>query len=257
MSRSSWLVIPYRREPARAQLICFPYAGGGAAAFSGWGRLLPDDLKLVSVQYPGRHHLMDEPAMCRMEALADGLAEQIAPLLAAPLPTLVYGHSMGSLVAFEVLRRLRDRGVRPPEHFWVGAFSAPHLPFPNAEFHLLDDDRFLTAVAATYDAIPPEILSDPEWRRLLMSSLRADFELLYYYRFRPAPSLSMPLRAFVGTQDRLSLGALQEWAQHTSGSFASEAIAGGHFFFRPDPMPLLNRMIAVLSGVGVPANCRV
>lgn len=246
MSRS-WLVIPHRRTPPRAQLVCFPYAGGGAAIFTGWVRLLPEDVQVISIQYPGRHHLFSEPALPRMEALAERIAHQLQPLFRTSLPTLCYGHSMGSLVAFEVLRLLRDRGSRLPEHLAVGAFSAPHLPFSHAGFHLLDDDHFLEAVAAQYEVIPPEILGDPEWRRMMIASLRADFELLHHYRFQPAPPLPIPIHAFAGTQDWIANDLVAAWQEHTSGSFAWEPIVGGHFFFRPDPTPLINRLLALLG----------
>ncbi|MBV8338077.1 MAG: thioesterase, partial [Alphaproteobacteria bacterium] len=174
MSRS-WLVIPHRRASPRARLVCFPYAGGGAAIFTGWARFLPEDVQVISIQYPGRHHLFSEPALPRMEGLAERIAQQLDPLFRTFLPTLCYGHSMGSLVAFEVLRWLRDRGLRLPEYLAVGAFPAPHLRYSHAGFHLLDDHRFLEAVTTQYEVIPPEILADPEWRRMLIGSLRADF----------------------------------------------------------------------------------
>lgn len=245
MSRS-WLVMPQRPVPPRAQLICFPYAGGGAAAFTGWARLLPDDVQLISIQYPGRHHLFAEPAVPRMNDLTERIAQQLESHLSPSLPTLCYGHSMGSLVAFEVLRRLRDRGSRLPE-LAVGAFVGPHLPFADAGFHVLDTDRMLEAVAARYEVIPPEFLAHPESRSMLIGALRTDFELLHHYRFLPAPPLPVPIHAFTGTQDRLPRDSVTAWRQHTSCSFVCEPITGGHFFFRPDPTPLIDRLLVLLG----------
>ena len=246
MSRS-WLVIPHRQAPPRARLICFPYAGGGAAAFTAWTRFLPNEVQLVAVQYPGRHHLLSEPAVPRMDELAERIAQQLEPLLYTSLPTVFYGHSMGSLVAFEVLRRLRDRKAPLPDHLQVGSFAAPHLPFADAGFHLFSDDRLLEAVAARYEVIPTEFLADPEWRRMLLGALRADFELLHHYRFRPATPLPVPVDAFFGTEDCIPGDSVSAWGQHTSGSFACAPIFGGHFFFRPDPTLLLNRVMAALA----------
>jgi medium-chain acyl-[acyl-carrier-protein] hydrolase len=247
MSRS-WLVIPQRRAPPQARLVCFPYAGGGAAIFTGWVRLIPEEVQLISVQYPGRHHLLAEPAIPRMDELAERIAQQLESHFRTPLPTLCYGHSMGSLVAFEVLRRLRDRGSPLPRRLAVGAFSAPHLPFSSASFHLLEnDDDFLEAVSAHYEDIPPEILADPEWRRMIIGALRADFELLHRYRFDKAPPLPVPIHAFAATQDSIADEHIAAWREHTSGSFGWEPIAGPHFFFRPDPTPLISRLLTLLA----------
>ena len=39
---------------ARAQLVCFPHAGGTANFFRNWSRALPWDVDLLALQYPGR-----------------------------------------------------------------------------------------------------------------------------------------------------------------------------------------------------------
>ena len=52
-----------------------------------------------------------------------GLARSVAAEIGGwtDLPVVFYGHSLGSLVAFETARLLLDRGADNPIHLMVGA----------------------------------------------------------------------------------------------------------------------------------------
>ena len=88
-------------------MFCLPYAGGGASAYTGLLRELTD-LTVVPIQLPGRENRIAEPPAFTIQEIAD----EIAP--ATDAPYLLYGHSMGARIAFEVARELRRRGLPGP-----------------------------------------------------------------------------------------------------------------------------------------------
>ncbi|MGP2705891.1 thioesterase domain-containing protein, partial [Serratia marcescens] len=49
-------------SPVSKQLVVFPHAGGGVAFYQHWRDLLPDEVDLFIVQYPGREDAQDAPA---------------------------------------------------------------------------------------------------------------------------------------------------------------------------------------------------
>src|SRR6185312_10761207 len=107
-SSAAWLrPLPADTDPA-VRLLCFAHAGGGASSFNGWRRALPDWVELVRVQLPGREDRKDGALYTRVEELVADLFPHVATILDRPLA--VYGHSMGALVAFEVVRELRRTG---------------------------------------------------------------------------------------------------------------------------------------------------
>ncbi|MGO8777296.1 MAG: thioesterase II family protein [Terracidiphilus sp.] len=77
-----------------ARLFCFPYAGGGSAAFAGWRGRLPG---VCPVLLPGRESRTAEAPFERMAPLVQALAAAIAPYLDRPFA--FFGHSMGAAVA--------------------------------------------------------------------------------------------------------------------------------------------------------------
>src|SRR6185295_11175567 len=89
---------------ARLRLFCFPYAGGGASAYRGWATALPSDLEVCPVQLPGRESRLREAPFTRPEPLIQTLADVLEPHL--DLPFVLFGHSMGGMISFELSREL-------------------------------------------------------------------------------------------------------------------------------------------------------
>src|SRR5687767_8117681 len=102
---SIWFRCPQPRPQARFRLFCFPYAGGGLAAYRSWPNQLPADVEVCPIQLPGRDERMAENPFSDLPALVEALTEALAPRLAAPYA--LFGHSMGALIAYELVRGLR------------------------------------------------------------------------------------------------------------------------------------------------------
>jgi medium-chain acyl-[acyl-carrier-protein] hydrolase len=224
---ADWIVPIRTSAAARFRLFCFPYAGGGAAAFRTWENDLPEDVEVYAVRYPGRESRIADPACRRMPGLLDGLVPAIAPWLDRPFA--FYGHSMGALVAFELARWLRRAGGPQPSRLLLAAFRAPHLPNPHIKIYHLPDE--VLKVVLRTDGTPQRILDSDELMSAMLPTLRADFELCDTYEYLPVASLDCPMTVFGGTEDeRVSLTDLDGWAMHTSSSCEFVHIPGGHFF---------------------------
>ncbi|MFD7626800.1 thioesterase II family protein [Streptomyces sp. NPDC059851] len=221
-------------HPARTRIVCLPHAGGAATAYQGWARHLPGDTELLAVQYPGRQDRMAEPCIESMAELADAVCTALTAL--PPLPTALFGHSMGSLVAYETVVRMERRAPESlPVHLFVSGSGAPHRV--RTDLPALDDESLIAytrrqnAVDVAADQDPYAI---PELRELLLPSLRADFTLLTGYRPAvPPAAVPVPVTALGGDQDAgCPVGALPTWADLTTTGFASRVFPGGHFYLQ-------------------------
>jgi len=219
---------------AHKRLFCIPYAGGGAAAYRGWTDSLPSTIDVCPVVLPGREHRMGERAVPDLKALALGLAQALRPLVRRT-PYAIYGHSMGAWLAFELACILRRLGLPPPEHLFVGARRAPHLPSAHPPISDLDRDAFVAAVQDRYQAIPEALIAKPALLDMFLPTLKADFGALDGYRFTEDEPLDVPITAFRGARDQLVVPeGSRAWAQHTSGTFTQHTLPGGHFFLDED-----------------------
>ena len=226
MTSAKWFVCPQPDPSAESRLFIFPYAGGSPAAFSKWTAGI---IETQIAHYPGRGSRFNEPAIKNLDVLTESFLREIQSLLDKPFA--LFGHSMGGLIAFELARTLRQQNLPQPKFLFVSACAAPQFLDSNPLIHALPDDEFLDALKK-FNGIPAEILNQPEAVKLILPSLRADFEAVETYRFDSnEPPLDIPIIAFGGLDDpRISRERLEGWASQTTGRFESHYFHGGHFF---------------------------
>lgn len=211
----------------RARLFCFPYAGANAMVFRTWPADLPPDVELSVAQLPGRGLRIREASITRIEPLVEALGQALEP---SSVPFVLFGHSMGGLVAFMLCRWLRARGWPAPMHLFVSGRRAPQIPDSFPPVGELTD-AYLLARLRRYGGTPEEILAEPELLQMILPIFRADLELLGAHRHVPAEPLDLPLTALGGTEDeQASPARLEGWREHTRGPFVLRLVEGGHFF---------------------------
>ncbi|WSL21562.1 alpha/beta fold hydrolase [Streptomyces sp. NBC_01283] len=213
-------------EEADRRLVCFPHAGGSASYFHGLTQRLAPDVDVLAVQYPGRQDRISEPSLENIADLADQAYEALKPWTGKPLA--LFGHSMGAVVAFEVALRLAADGTVPLRLFPSGR-RAPSR-FREENVHLRDDDGLLREVASLAGT-DSALLADPDMRRMILPSLRADYRAVETYRHTGGKRLDCPVLALAGADDpKAPLDDVRAWGEHTTREFAMEVFPGGHFY---------------------------
>ncbi|MEU7166944.1 alpha/beta fold hydrolase [Streptomyces morookaense] len=232
MSAGRWLrrhAVEGRHTAAR--LVCFPHAGGTAAAFQGWPARLPADVETLVVQYPGRQDRIGEPCIEDMREMADRVTAEL--LDRCDVPLVLFGHSMGSGLAYEVARRLeRDHGTAVSRLF-VSARTAPHHVHGEKR-HLLSDED-LVASMRSLGGPDAEVYDHPQLLPLILPPLRADLRLLDAYRPERAglPRIQAPVTACGGDSDHTCPTAdLALWEELTTAGAEVRIYPGGHHFLR-------------------------
>lgn len=237
-----WFRRPRPTPAARMRLLCCPPAGAGAGFYRGWGRLLPAELEVLTVQYPGREDRIAEPSIATMAQLADGIAE--AAQLLTDLPLALFGHSMGAAVAHEVARRLEGTGIRI-EHLFVSGRPPPHRQRLK-EIHRRDDDGVVAEITRL-GGTPPAVLADAALRAMLLPPIRSDFRLIETYAGAIDPQLRAPVSALIGEADsEVDAVEAAAWAEATRGAFHLGLYPGGHFYLQAEAARLIRDIAARL-----------
>ncbi|MGQ0841976.1 thioesterase II family protein [Actinokineospora sp.] len=232
-------------------LFCLPYAGGSARRIYGdWQAALPDFVTVVPVELPGRGVRITEPLLTRVEAMTDDALGAVIPRLDRPF--VLFGHSLGALVGYELARRLEHLHRYPPAHLIMSGHRAPQLPTTSDNDYDLPLPQFrerLRQLAGT----PEEVLASRELLEVFAPIIRADFEAADTYRFRSGPGLSGPMTVYGGVDDpEAPPDTLPRWAELTTGHCAVRVLAGGHFFLHQEQDALLSGIADDLAAVRIP-----
>ena len=228
---SRWLVQSPADNAAQVRLVCIPHAGGGASTFHAWRELLKPSIAVCSIQLPGREDRFREPPVRLLAEILESITGALSSLDDRPL--VLFGHSMGAIIAFEVARQLEAAGRTGPAALLVSGRSAPHLINRAPQVGHLPSSQLLNRIAELYGGIPAMLLSDPEMAAMMERPLRADLAILENYEYVTAEMLHCPLMAFGGEDDAwVTVDELDAWRQHTRGDFSSMQFRGDHFYFR-------------------------
>jgi surfactin synthase thioesterase subunit len=216
------------RSPAAGAttLLCLHHAGGNAAMFREWPRLLPPSVDPIAVQLPGRADRIDEQPYHSMDDLVDGLVDAVEPLLERPVA--LFGASMGARVGWSLAHALRERGLPMLRALYVSASSAPSLDREVRGWN--GPDEGLVHYIRTLGGTPAQFFDDPELLGEIVATLRADLTVLSTHTYQPDVLLSIPITAFAGASDEESSPQQQEpWGKETTGPFVMNVLDGGHF----------------------------
>ena len=225
------VVRPVPRPHARRSLICFGFAGGGTAGFRSWGDVLPVEIELALVRYPGREGRFNTPFAKNWNDLMSDVMAAVLPLTSRDY--VLFGHSFGARVAFDAAVRIAASGISPPRAVVVSGSRAPmdhqqdsaRTPRPD------DTDDVLHRWMNEVGQVSEKVLAEPDLRRMALDLLRADLRVSHSYRYRAGTSVSAPLRVLYGTSDAtVDRASAERWRLAATGDCRLEPLPGGHFY---------------------------
>jgi medium-chain acyl-[acyl-carrier-protein] hydrolase len=217
-------------DASRFRLFCFPHAGGGAGFFRAWRGKIGFGIEVAPVQYPGHESRRTEPFAKSVEELVQSLLSSLKSELNGQFAFL--GHSIGAIVAFELMRALRQEEAQLPQLLLASSARAPqyrrnHKPPPDpSREELLDEVRRL-------GGLPPDAMEDPSFLDVILPALEADAAIYRRFIYQPGAPFDVRMAAMGGVGDtHVHHEHLAAWREQTTADFQMRQFAGDHFFVR-------------------------
>lgn len=223
-----WL-FPLRRPGGSPsiRLIAFPYAAAGASALRPLVARLPRSIELLGAALPGRERRFSEPPQTSHTQIVQAVAAELAAR--EPLPTYLFGHSMGASLATAVAlaEPALCQGV-------IVSACKPRRLASLASSALTDDEiaTFLSDAGKTAQ----QLLENDFWRNRLVSLFRSDTEL-HEQTLRATMDgvLTQHVIALGGADDPyIDARDLGSWSARTKGPCDVMIFQGRHFFLLED-----------------------
>jgi len=226
-----WLKSLHPERPHTIELFAFPYAGGGIGAFHSWHKHLPGWIRIHLVQLPGRENRFAESPASQALEIVEPVTQAMAT--AGRSPFVIFGHSMGAVLAFEVARQLRRVSTQFPAALIVSGRCAPQLQPHVPRVSHLEGSRLVHRAAELFGGIPQEVLDNQELIELMARVLKADMTIVEKYKYVSEPPLDCPIAAYGGDRDPwASKSELEAWREQTRSGFIRQQFPGDHFYLR-------------------------
>ena len=230
---SEWLSNVRYCSQARIRLFCFPYAGSSSIIYRNWVSYFPESVEVCLIQLPARGVRIHESPIQEFSVLIEAITKALVPFLQQPFA--FFGHSLGSLVAFEVLHRLRTEYSLHPIHLFVSACTAPAYIRNQKVLSQLSNHE-LIAELRQLQGTPDELLDHEEIMSVLLPIVRSDFALYesyesYYSDRQNRKLLECQVTVLGGTEDStVDMMKLPAWQEETYEPITLSLIPGNHFF---------------------------
>ncbi|MVO98610.1 thioesterase II family protein [Paenibacillus lutrae] len=239
----------------RIKLFCLPYAGGSAMMYKRWSKLMDSAIELAPIELANRGTRSKHPHYDNLNQAVDDLYKWILPYLDGS-PFAFFGHSMGSLLSYELIHRIKESTGQEPIHAFFSGRNPPHIlkeesvSFDSGKEEFLEDLRQL-------GGMPVEILESEALLDYVLPIIRGDFKMMSTYSYVPrSAKFEFNISALGGKEDKeVPVEDLREWAQFTNRECSTVLFEGGHFFINELPQEIvsfINRTLvtALLTGSG-------
>ncbi len=237
-------------QPVRA--VCFPHAGGSASAFHAWPALLKAAADVLALTLPGRGIRIRDELIADLPAIARAVADDLQGGNLLDRPYVLFGHSMGGLVAYATASELARRGLPPATVVGISATPAPWSAQCAAPARQSDDE--LLDRLRSFQATPESTLTGNAALRALLPAIRADFEACDGYQPAPRP-LESPVLCWAGTRDPVApVETVRAWSEIATTGFELELLDASHFYLDEHGSRIIRGLLAGL--ITAPAATR-
>ncbi len=210
-------------------LFCFPYAGGGSSVFRTWKNKFNDNISVYAAHYPGHEDRIMEKPLWIMGELVEELYQEIHNRDMDKKPFVLFGHSLGSRVVYELALKFEEHNEKNLLGIVVSAGRSPNRIEKHPIYHLPEKEFF--EELSRYNKTPSELFENKDLWELFEPALRADFTMAETYQDHKHRKIHVPILALRGTMDNeMTKEDLEEWATYTTENFYHADIVGEHLY---------------------------
>lgn len=217
---------------AKTKLFFLPYAGGAAMGYMVMKRLFDEELfEPVPLELAGRGTRAKESAFTDVNICVQDLYERIIPQI-IDCDYAIFGHSLGTIVGFELLRYIEEKGEKLPKCAIFSGRVAPGIEFPGPKISGLGDEAFLEKFGL-FQALPSEVLNNRKILELVLPVLRADVKMSEQYQYKVRKPAKCDFYIFYGKEDCLvTEEGIKSWKDETERKIEITCFPGGHFYYK-------------------------
>lgn len=214
-------------QQQKIQIICLPYSGGSGFAFQALAKYWTKSWQVHTITYPGRGRRIREELVYTTEALVNDSWEQMKGILQEPY--ILFGHSLGSTLAYLLAHKARETGYPLPAHLFLSGKGGPSLPSVQPCRYLFSKTEFKEKLKS-YGGISDEILYNKDAFDFFEPIIRADFQAIETWQYTKKTPLNIPATVITGTKEDMTELDIRLWQKEFIPEVSFKKMNGNHFF---------------------------
>ncbi|MBY0116256.1 thioesterase domain-containing protein [Paenibacillus sp. FSL R5-0623] len=227
----------------KMRLYCVPYAGGSASIYNKWKKGLSESIVLNPVELAGRGLKFSKPLYESIQQSVDDVFDYISSDLPDEEPYALFGHSLGSLIIYELYNKMHEEQFRKPIHMFFSGRETPDYKKEQVYYHL-PEGQFIDRIKEM-GGTPDEFFENQQLMDMFIPILRKDLEMNETYTYEEKPyKLQCDITILNGAEDEgYILDCAERWRGYTEQGSAARIYKGGHFYLFEGSMHRVTSMI--------------
>ncbi|XP_071790470.1 uncharacterized protein [Asterias amurensis] len=251
------------------KLVCFPSNGAGPSLYASWvGHLIRYGIQVLMIQLPGWEGREDEQPLNNLSEITRLIRDNLVTKLRGT-PFVFFGHSMGSLIAFEVAHLLVAEDRLSPKHLFISSWYAPTVPYPHPEELQISPGTFerikktlqssplivlkvLKEENVKFSFLDSTTLSNLPLMRRLIPCIEAAIGMCKAYPTKLRKPLECSITVFGGKEDTfVSPGLLDGWEMLRTRDFRFKKVVlqGNHMYILTRSVEVLKEICIVCTSI--------
>jgi surfactin synthase thioesterase subunit len=221
------------------KLFCLPFAGGSKRAYSNWSKYVNRSLDIEAIEIKGRGERLGQGFYQDMTEAVDDIYSLIKDKVNEDRYAL-YGHSMGTLLAYELYYKIIAEGQQKPQHIFFSGRQSPIVKDNMYVRSSMSDDEFIAKIIAL-GGIPEEISQTKELMRFYLPIFKNDIRIMENYEFRERmEKLNCKITVLNGIEDKIDVIQEIAWGDLCEQKSKSYYFSGSHFFINDHVEKIIN-----------------
>ncbi|CAM3417723.1 thioesterase II family protein [Parendozoicomonas haliclonae] len=221
-----------------------PYAGGSETIYRDWdsGK---EDMVFVPLSLPGRGSRFHEPLLTTIEDMVADLVHQMSQRLQEGESYSLFGHSMGAMLSYEIVRSAPSFQFPVPVHIFLSGCEPPHY---QRKLFLSDkDDDQIIALLTRLGSIPKVLQSETALLQMLLPILKTDYAMVESWSGHYANTVSVPITTLAGDCDDVAIqDFIRKWSLYTTLNHSHYQYQGNHFFLEMNRGEIIKMIVDTL-----------
>jgi surfactin synthase thioesterase subunit len=223
------------------RVLAFPFAGGNKYSFDFLKPYLNPKIRFEVLEYAGRGNRISEKPIDSIDSIVDDLWLNTLNFTEEDQPYIIYGHSMGALIAFLLCHEIQKKGLKKPSKLIVSGKKAPQAKREEKIWNYPSEQFWKELI--NLGGIPREIQNEVTLRDFFEPIIRADFKAVEELFFQRKNVLDIPIKVLYGDGELERENDFLDWNLETSNEVTFYKFKGNHFFIHDYAQDIANHFI--------------